>query len=784
MTTNAGAVVVDNNHADMQILKASEASTLQTDAQTAGLINAGGVSGENLLEYGYVVRNASGRRSIPAASTNNSLSVSLRVPQTGDAGNSNTIYRYSMTFLVFTDTVTRVTESIEEQGTTNAATRAGALGGSPQIAFMCGSSRSANLFLPAIKTAGDVAPTAWMGGNFRINEIAPAANFTFNGNTQKNSNTAQGLISNRYTALGGATLTANGSSLSAQGSNVVINTNGSFSFDPKLGFTGSDNFNYTVSDGTCTSPSQTANATVSNMSWYVKNNTAAGGTGRKSAPFNQLSSGIATASPGQIVFVFAGTGDATNQNTGFSLKNNLQLSGEGANFIVGGDTIVAAGTAPVIGNSGGTGITLGQNNTIVGINVNASATGISGSSFGSLTADKLNVTGKPALNLSNADLAVRLTSLNSNGATNGLVLLNTTGFFNVTGDGATVGSGGTVQNTTGEGILLSNPGSVALGFMNIKNSALNNIKMTSSSGVQALRLEKTVSENAGNGSTTVFVDGLNWNGSGSSVTNITLTGATIQNNTRQGLDLTTEVAASSSAVLNLNVSGGSVFKSNAGQNIFLFFQNSGNSTYSIQNNTFDPSTVGNSGVTVNMTTTSTTAVVQGRVNNNTVNLFSGGAGNGIGISTGDQAHMVVEILGNTISNYGTFGIDLIGGGANSRLSSTVKNNTITSPGGFGLEGMRLVGGNTTGATSQLCTHLQTNSSIGSASNPDGYVLRMRPGNTFQLEGLTTNGTVLANVKSFVEGTNNPAGTVTARIAPATATVSVNYTNATCATPSF
>ena len=122
MTTNAGAVVVDNNHADMQILKASEASTLQTDAQTAGLINAGGVSGENLLEYGYVVRNTSGRRSIPAGSTNNSLSVSLRVPQTGDAGNGNTIYRYSMTFLVFTDTVTRVTESIEEQGTTNAAT--------------------------------------------------------------------------------------------------------------------------------------------------------------------------------------------------------------------------------------------------------------------------------------------------------------------------------------------------------------------------------------------------------------------------------------------------------------------------------------------------------------------------------------------------------------------------------------------------------------------------------------------------------------------------------------
>jgi hypothetical protein len=70
-------------------------------------------------------------------------------------------------------------------------------------------------------------------------------------------------------------------------------------------------------------------------------------------------------------------------------------------------------------------------------------------------------------------------SISANGAANGIVLNNTgaSGGLTVTGDGGGTnnGSGGTIQNTTAEGILLISTQNVNLGYINVQNSGEDGI---------------------------------------------------------------------------------------------------------------------------------------------------------------------------------------------------------------------------------------------------------------------------------------------------------------------
>jgi hypothetical protein len=68
-------------------------------------------------------------------------------------------------------------------------------------------------------------------------------------------------------------------------------------------------------------------------------------------------------------------------------------------------------------------------------------------------------------------LDVTLTSLAASGADSGLVLTNTAGTFTVNGTGTTDGSGGTIANSTADGVQLSNVAGVSLKNMNINANA-------------------------------------------------------------------------------------------------------------------------------------------------------------------------------------------------------------------------------------------------------------------------------------------------------------------------
>src|SRR6185503_19087855 len=67
--------------------------------------------------------------------------------------------------------------------------------------------------------------------------------------------------------------------------------------------------------------------------------------------------------------------------------------------------------------------------------------------------------------------------ISANGAVDGIVLNNTgtSGGLTVTGVGTTAGSGGTIQNTTGDGISLTSTQDVSLSNMFINGSLGNGI---------------------------------------------------------------------------------------------------------------------------------------------------------------------------------------------------------------------------------------------------------------------------------------------------------------------
>src|SRR5262249_28983410 len=73
-----------------------------------------------------------------------------------------------------------------------------------------------------------------------------------------------------------------------QGANVVLNADGTFTYNPPAGFTGAtDHFFYKLTNGGGTSVGDVSIA-VSDAIWFIDNSLASAGDGRLSSPFNTL----------------------------------------------------------------------------------------------------------------------------------------------------------------------------------------------------------------------------------------------------------------------------------------------------------------------------------------------------------------------------------------------------------------------------------------------------------------------------------------------------------------
>ncbi|HEY0016496.1 MAG TPA: Ig-like domain-containing protein [Longimicrobium sp.] len=243
----------------------------------------------------------------------------------------------------------------------------------------------------------------------------------------------------------------------AAGGTATMNADGSFTYLSAAGFTGTDSFTYSVTDGQATS-SSTVTVVSAYRVWYV-DNAAAPGDGRDASPFNTLAGAEAASTAGETIFVRTGAGP---YDGGITLKTGQSLTGQGVpsnvTATLNGQTVVllAAGSAPTVTRTtGGATIQLATNNVVQGMDVTSSAgAGIAGSGFGTLTVGSLSVsaTGGPALDLSAGDVFGAFDALSSAGSAGaGIRLVGVGGSFSAAGGSVTGSAGPGVEVTGGAG---------------------------------------------------------------------------------------------------------------------------------------------------------------------------------------------------------------------------------------------------------------------------------------------------------------------------------------------
>jgi len=257
-------------------------------------------------------------------------------------------------------------------------------------------------------------------------------------------------------------LTASGPVTTTQGGNLTVNANGSFSYNPPPGFTGTDTFTYTVTEASGATGTGTATLNVSAMIWFVQAGAAADGDGRLGSPFNCLTgAGCFSASandPNDNIFLYTGT-----YTGGITLKSGQKLIGQGASALletIAGITLApnsdalpsTGGTRPTVTNSAGNGITLNSGNLIRGLNTSGSTFAIDDNgTVGALSISEMliNSTGG-GFRADNAGTpTVVLDSVTTTGGANGINIASTSGgSFAVTG-------AATISNSTADSISLN-----------------------------------------------------------------------------------------------------------------------------------------------------------------------------------------------------------------------------------------------------------------------------------------------------------------------------------------
>jgi VCBS repeat-containing protein len=140
------------------------------------------------------------------------------------------------------------------------------------------------------------------------------------------------LLANDTDPDGPTVLSASFDSASA-GAVVSVDTDGTFTYLPPAGASGSDSFVYRVSDGALSSTG-TVTINFSNRVWYVRNDAASGGLGRSADPFDTLAEAEVASAANDYLFVYLGDGTTSGQDQGIALKSGQHLIGEHAGLSI------------------------------------------------------------------------------------------------------------------------------------------------------------------------------------------------------------------------------------------------------------------------------------------------------------------------------------------------------------------------------------------------------------------------------------------------------------------
>ena len=316
-----------------------------------------------------------------------------------------------------------------------------------------------------------------------------------------------GLLGNDINPQGNGTLsiTAVGSGTTAQNGSYSLASDGSFTYNPPVGFEGSDTFTYTLNHSNGLTGTGTVTLTVTGMIWFVNNNSSCSSNcnGRLSNPFTTLAAfNTANALSGGLnpdnndnIFIYE---SASGYSGAVTLRSGQKLIGQDATAslatITGinlasfpfSNALPAMSTSAPTTNLTST-VTLNTNATVRGLQINStSSTGMNdpGGAITGVSVSEVSVTTTTgtAVSLSSAGGTFSFKSISSNGATNGIVLNGTTGSFTITGNGGTCSSagtctGGAIQNAT-IGVSLTSANNVSIDRMFIQNTSDSGIKGT------------------------------------------------------------------------------------------------------------------------------------------------------------------------------------------------------------------------------------------------------------------------------------------------------------------
>ncbi|PYK09428.1 MAG: hypothetical protein DME65_11995, partial [Verrucomicrobia bacterium] len=333
--------------------------------------------------------------------------------------------------------------------------------------------------------------TTFVAGSLTATPVAVDDSYSALGNVRI-SVAAPGVLANDFTGVPTATITSPPVT-SANGGEVTLNADGSFTYNPPAGFEGTDTFTYTLTNA-AGSNNATVTITVSGMIWFIDNNASCPCDGRLTKPFNSLASF-------QAVNNGAGNNPAANDNI-FVYESAIDYVGPvtlltGQKFI-GQD---ATGTLSSItgltpppesdplpttnsGNgtivnitSAGSAITIATGNRLTGFTGGNAGTDITGAVFGTLTISDVTLNGAgQALNLSNGTLAATFVSISStNSTTTGISLTSVAG--NLTSPTTTI------TNPTGTGLSVNtSSGSLNFGNTNASSSGSTGVSLTTNTG--------------------------------------------------------------------------------------------------------------------------------------------------------------------------------------------------------------------------------------------------------------------------------------------------------------
>jgi VCBS repeat-containing protein len=590
---------------------------------------------------------------------------------------------------------------------------------------------------------------------------------------------------------------------SANGGSVTMLPNGTFNFLPAVGFTGSDSFNYTISDGTSTA-SGTVTIGITDRVWYVNPAAAGTQTGRSTEPFLTIGQAQGASAINDYIHVAQGA-----QATGILLKDGQRLIGSGVPLVVGPYTLAPATVRPTLGST----VILADGNVVAGLNVTAVGVGINGNSVASGTITEVGISGgSDGLSLTNATGTFTLTNVTSapggvgftiNGGTANITANNltvtTTGATGIlgTGTGTLAFNGGSVSTTNGTAVNLSSHTLGGTGLISVSaTNTVNGIVLSNTGGTFAV----VGTGAAGSGGTITGMSGIGINAT--NVTGLTLKSMNVSSTSTHGLLMSNNLAAASA----LDVRASS-FTGTFGNAIQASSNGSGLLTVTADGNTF---TNTNAGVVAQVTSTGGAIV---KITNNTATLNASAPYVVTRNATGSGA-VEATITNNTFGTAGvpgsgctTFcnGIQTLGMGSNTfkvlisnnairqmngtailvrasegstALSATISNNLIEQPFGTPSTGILVQSGSLGTDTTSVCAHIINNTVTGWTTHV--FVRNVAAGSTFSLPGYAGLNTDTTAVANFLKAQN----TITTATALRKTSAPQNFFNGgpLCATP--